>query len=488
MSRISLGFVILNALLGAHGVAATLTAATESPKTPNYVIVVSQATNDDEPWNQVTTALLEKHTEEHAATVVTFDEKVTESLETLRSMHPEYTCFVAKPEEATREFVAAVHQLTRQLDNDPYTDTMWGILTGYDASNALRIAEHKTPLTVERVASGTDVELDLCKEGVWYCELVKNRMVKKVAGEEPQELVGPDDTTQALVNTLNEYQAQLMVTSGHATQRDWQIGFRYRNGYFRCENGVLYGIDTKQQRYSVHSNNPKVYLPIGNCLMGHIDSRDAMALAWMNSAGVNQMIGYTVPTWYGYGGWGLLDYFLEQPGRFTMSEAFYANQQALLHRLELIKPGLSGMTVREAAEALEATELPMPARQAGIQAGDIRGLLFDRDVVAFYGDPAWEAKMAANECAWEQSLVKDNGRYTFTVEPQRGAESFATLNKNGSQRGGRPFFHRLPGRIGKFKVVAGSDLNPTITDNFILVPHPGTCDPSKTYQVVFETL
>ena len=73
--------------------------------------------------------------------------------------------------------------------------------------------------------------------------------------------------------------------------------------------------------------------------MGHIDGPDAMALAFMNSAGVDQMIGYTVPTWYGYGGWGMLDYFVEQPGRFTLAEAFYANQQALIHRLETYFPG-----------------------------------------------------------------------------------------------------------------------------------------------------
>jgi hypothetical protein len=32
-------------------------------------------------------------------------------------------------------------------------------------------------------------------------------------------------------------------------------------------------------------------------------------------------IGYTVPTWYGYAGWGCLDFFVEQPGRFTLAEA-----------------------------------------------------------------------------------------------------------------------------------------------------------------------
>ena len=66
---------------------------------------------------------------------------------------------------------------------------------------------------------------------------------------------------------------------------------------------------------------------------------NCMALAYMNCAGVNQMIGYTVPSWYGYAGWGMLDYFVEQPGRFTLAEAFFANQQALIASAGDLFPG-----------------------------------------------------------------------------------------------------------------------------------------------------
>ena len=80
-----------------------------------------------------------------------------EALPKLREQFPRYACFVATPEEATKEFVASVHQLTRQLDDDPYPDCFWGILTGYDAANALRLAKQKEPLTVRKVAAGTEV-------------------------------------------------------------------------------------------------------------------------------------------------------------------------------------------------------------------------------------------------------------------------------------------------------------------------------------------
>ena len=431
----------------------------------NYAIVVSKKTHDDPAWRPVVTALQEKH----HGTVIIY-EAVAQARAELTRLFPRYACFVATPAEATREFVAQVHRLTRQLDDDPYTDVLWGILTGYDADNALRIARHKEPLTIRRAAAGTDIALDLCEEGVWYCELQQHRMVQKKRGEPARQERGPADTTKALVDTLNEYHADMFVTSGHATERDWQIGFRYRNGAFVSKAGRLFGVDTQGQRFPIDSPNPKVYLPIGNCLMGHIDGPDAMALAFMNSAGVHQMLGYTVPTWFGYGGWGCLDYFVEQPGRYTFAEAFFANQQALLYLLDQgSKPAVAGEAARDR-----------------VSAADLRGLQFDRDVVAFYGDPAWEARLAPGPLAWEQQLREENGRYTFEVLPKLGADTFQPRNTNGSQRGGRPILAWLPHRVRQVEVLEGQDLKPLITDNFLLLPNPTTCDPARKYRVVFR--
>ena len=446
----------------------------------SYAVIASKATAEADGWKDVVNVLRKKH---HGKLVV-YDESVDESLPALRAQFPQYACFVAQPSEAGRAFVAQVHRLTRKLDDDPYTDVVWGILTGYDAANARRIAQVSEPLVVRRVVAGTDVELPLCEEGLWYCELVKNRMVRKDAGGKPRQLKCPDDTTKALVDSLNEYKAQLFVTSGHATERDWQIGYRYRNGQFRCKAGRLYGLDTKQGTHPIRSDNPKVYLPVGNCLMGHIRDADSMALAWMNSAGVCQMVGYTVSTWYGYGGWGMLDYFLEQPGRFTMAEAFFANHQALLHRLATYFPEVAAEDSARARQV--SVSLSQAARDAGLRAHDGRGLLFDRDQVAFYGDPAWSARMAPARLAWEQKLTVNDGVYTFDVTPKLGEKTFAPINTNGSQRGGRPIIELLPHRVRDVKIVAGGDLQPVVADNFILVPNPRKCDPERIYKVVFK--
>ncbi len=318
-----------------------------------YSVVVSKATHDDPRWKSVVDALVAKH----GATVIVFDKSVDEALPELRRQFPRYACFVAKPAEAGRAFVAAVNRLTRRLDDNPYTDVLWGILTGYNAQCALRIAKYDKPLVIHRVAAATAVELSLCDEGLWYCELDPGKAVRKNVGEEPQEFKRRTDSTEYLVDALNKYHADLFITSGHASEHDWQIGYRYHNGVFRCKDGQLFGLNTTGRQLPIHSDNPKVYLPVGNCLIGHIDGPDCMALAYMHSAGVNQMIGYTVPSWYGYAGWGMLDYFLEQPGRFTLAEAFFANQQALLHRLATCFPAPRQPT-RKRADCRRGASLP----------------------------------------------------------------------------------------------------------------------------------
>ena len=147
-------------------------AVADSPT--KYVIVVSQQTLDDPAWKPVVSALLAKH----KGQVLAYD-KLSDAKTELSKRLPKFACFVATPVEANKSFVAQVHQLTRQLDDDPYTDVIWGILTGFDAANALRIAETSEPLLIHKVAAGTDLPLELFDEGTCYSELEAGRIRNK---------------------------------------------------------------------------------------------------------------------------------------------------------------------------------------------------------------------------------------------------------------------------------------------------------------------
>jgi len=435
----------------------------------DYAVVVSQATRQRPEWREVVETLATRH---HGQVLV-YEKQLDEVLDALRGAFPRRIAFVATREEAGREFVAAVHRLSRRLDDDPYPDALWGIVTGYDAGDALRVAREARPLVIDRVAAGTELAMDRVREGVWYCELQQHRMIRKTAGAEAAEQRGPADTTQALADTLNDYRPGLFVTSGHATERDWQIGFAYPNGSFQSKAGELYGIDTQRKRIPIRSDNPKVYMAVGNCLMGHIDGPDAMALAWMHSAGVHQMLGYTVLTWYGYAGWGCLDYFVEQPGRYSFAEAFLANQIALVDRLERYFPEIAREETPPGSFPRISREPGEAARRVGLTAQDAAGLLHDRDVLAFYGDPGWDARLAPGLLSYDQDLKEvEPGVFEFIVTPRLGDQSFAPVNRNGSQRGGRPIVQFFPVRLKNVRVRAGEQLQPVITDDFLLVPNP----------------
>ena len=106
--------------------------------------------------------------------------------------------------------------------------------------------------------------------------------------------------------------------------------------------------------------------------------------------------------------------------------------------------------------------------------------------VAFYGDPAWSARMAERPKAYDQRLTESDGDFTFTVTGNRGADSFKPINTNGSQRGWRPIVEIFPGRLQSIEVIEDGGLSPVIADDFLLVPNPRTYDPSRDYVVRFR--
>jgi zinc protease len=439
---------------------------------PGYAIVVQEEVAKNPEWRKVCEALVSRHP---GAELVMWDKEIEDALPKLRSLHPAFTCFVAPCTEVGPKVVAAIHRLTRRYDDDAYTDTRWGILTGYDAATALELARFDKPIVVKRVSSGTAFAMEMVDEGIAYDELVANKVVKKLGGAgKAVRSHCATDTTKLLADTLTDWNADLFITSGHGFKRGWQIGFRYKNGSFGSTDGRLLGKPSNGEQFEIRSDHPRVYLPIGNCLIGCIEDKDAYAIAMMKSAGVKGMIGYTVPTWYGYAGWGCLDYFLEQPGRYTLNQAFLANQLALVHRLESAFPGAGkfspepGRVVRKGIPELSAH-----GKKAGVKPSDFSGLLHDRDTLAYYGDPALDARMDPRLCAYGQKLERDGDVYTLTVAGRRGGKSFAPVDTNGSQRGGRPIVAFLPNRIGKAEVLEGGEWSPVIADDFILVPNPG---------------
>jgi zinc protease len=404
-------------------------------------VVVSRATRADPAWSGVVEALVKAH----GSRVVELESAEAE----LRAAPPARVAWVARPEELGAEAVRRFHALARGLDADPYPDFRWGLVTGRTADDARRLVA-PAPLVIRKVGASTAFAAECVEEGWWFDEFTAGERWAKARGGEAVRSDGAKDSTADIARLLSEGRADLWITSGHATEHNWEPGYRYRNGVFVHGDGVVTGKALDGSRHPVRNDRPMLYLAVGNCLIGNVPGKpDCMALAYLASAGVRGMLGYTEPTWFGYAGWGVLDYFLEQPGRFAANEAWHANLIALEWRLGEVRAGR-------------------------VPAGEARGLQFDRDVTVYLGDPAWEARMAPGTLRWRETVAETApGELTWTLEPLAGARTFAPVNTNGSQRGGRPPVLPLPRHAAGWEVLPGSAPGAVAGDDFALLPNPG---------------
>ncbi len=455
--------IVLGALLAGANPAGAADATTMPAK--SYAIVVSEATLAQPQWQAVVEALRTKHN----GVIVTHAGDVDAAQWELSAYMPDYVCFVARPEEAGREFVVKVSRMMRELDADPYTDAMWGIVTGYGPADALRIAKRSEPLLVKQggsgagpgVVSGLDNSF-ASTEGNPHTFWVKKD------GKAVDEKVAPDPT-ERLVECLNTMNPQVFFTSGHASEKDWQVGYNINAGQFRCKDGQLYALTSRGKKLEINSPSAKVYLPMGNCLIGHISDRDCMTLACMHSGGVNQMFGYTAVTFFGYMGWGTKDYFCG--GRYDLAEAFFLTNQALVRDLREKYPKLADIRL----SAYDHRAISYLAQKYRLDK-DSLGLLWDRDVVAFYGDPAWEARMPAREAEWkEEFTTAADGTVTFTIT---GLSDAAWP--------GRGILAFTPTRLTGIEIVAGADLKPVVTDSFVLVCPPGKAQKDQKVVISYK--
>ena len=343
---------------------------------------------------------------------------VSSCLPRLSELRPCYCCFVTHYSECDKKFIREVNLLTRQLDpSNPYTDTVWGVLTGLTEEDVL-FAIKQDPLVIRRVVGNCPIDLEKFYSGVSFSELQqcvsyrKESSMSTVLTTQSQsstqvsvmkEKCAPD-TTLLIASEISTRRCpesnqgvDMIISSAHATDRDWNIGYMFPSGKFLCHEGQLYGLSLEGERMDVQqTGSAKILSAAGNCLMGFISDKDCMALAWMHSANIVQMIGYIEPTWYGYGGWGVHNYFINNPGSMTFATAFFANQQSLLYILHSKYRRHVETSLGEHREVYHKCFNSDHTAKEGLSR-ECSGLLYDRDNVAFYGDPAWEATLAENK-------------------------------------------------------------------------------------------
>ena len=485
-----------------------------------YAIVVSSKTSN--LWGAVVKALSDKHGE---APILSYNHNISDIKSALQSLGPclRHVAFVAHWSECGERYVRSIHSLTCEIDSrSPFSDVIWGVITGYNELEALKmVTETEQPLTIRHVVSGSveGVDLRAFESGIAFNELIKDHSVEKnmetthssTSGTETE--TGGDvvwltqDSTMLVANAIEDPRTNMIVTSGHARESEWNLGFHFPGGQFRpsSSDGSMHAFPLGQSigpdaiPLNKGSNNgsgtsreircastPKVYSAAGNCLMGHVNSQNCMALAWMKSCGVRQMFGYTVKTYFGYAGWGVHRYLWANVGDLTFSEAYFANLQALQCRL---------MQAKE--EVANGAQDQRKCLANGAQDKWLKGLMFDRAATVFFGDPSWEARMLPQWCQYEiklsSSSTNNDTELTIVVQVTTLTSGCwtPTCPDDKTTLPGRPPFLLLEASDDNTKVRpthVSAEL--VITPLFVLMPLSGKFDAGEVHvrKVVLSNL
>lgn len=484
-------------------------------QTKEYVVIAGKGITEDAAWKQVADALKNKH----QAALVTYKENIDEVMPWLKKFRPRYVTVVEKPENLNRDYVIHLNRISRDVDDDAYADFLWGIITGYDADAAMKMVNNSTEPLVMKDAVATITEMhsgkwfdryawiDDHKEGLWGEKRSKNdsiithhqptvmqklTIIDRAGNQKTIEVPGAssEETMGIFYDIYEKYNPDLVVTAAHATEFNLEMPFS--RGNIKPKNGILYMDFDNNPQDLKESGKRKVYLPIGNCLIANVkNSKETMAIAWMNSGNAATMVGYVVPTWYGRNGWGGLKYLLTTPGRYSVAEAFYLNQQDMMYQLCEMSPKLPTFTYPYDAMTGDYDKIQMLADSLGIIKPNVDHLGFwhDRDVLAYYGDPKWNVRL--------QEIPEEND---FTVKSQRKGrkcivtittkENFNLMRMKGDQFKKEhvldlPFSYFFPKRLKNPRLSAGQNWKAAVDENFLLV-YNADFKPGKTYTVELD--
>lgn len=411
---------------------AGLSAAGAAEPAGRYAVVVQKEVAEG-PWGPVVRALEVKH----GAKVFTYGTSLDEARSDVGVYHPRYVCFVCPPADDFPAFAPRANAFCRALDDDPYVDAIWGILTGLDPEHALSLAQAE-PIVIRRAFTKTlGGWLDWLPEGDYVTEWTRDRGERgeKAAGQ-AFKLSDGGPTSDAedakyVQRLLSEDRYDLIIGSGHGGHNDWMLMYPSGKGFLTAHDGQL-TFTAPGVELPLKASRPKVYWAVGNCLTGVVNSeanryQDSYALAWMNN-GARQYLGAVQSTWYELN-WNMADWFLKQEGRWTFAESLFL--------------------LRQWSRYLLSEEI--------VSGQDRQGTSFTDEIFVLYGDPALSAKVEpTREPALAESLEieetddPDVVRLTYKAKVNYVGEG----NKRTAEKfgGWRIFAYLLPFSVTDVKV------------------------------------
>lgn len=354
-----------------------------------YAIVVKSSTYADSGWTEVVDTLALRHD----ATVFMYETNINEVHASVSGMAPDYIAFICKWQDATHTFAGTIWEYCRTLDSDVYGDAIWGIITGFEPGDALRIAQGPESFDVITVLGGTgSCDLTHYPQGISTLEATYSRYYTKALND-PNAVEhndGPTDRTEWLVECLNADSIDIFITSGHGGHDYWQLHYPSSGleGHFRSygdSDCQAVGVPHTGPVVEINSTNPKIFFGLGNCNIGRIQNLNSIALGWFHTAGACFYTGMIIPEGSRAHQHGGTKAYFERQAHYTWSEAYFLANQALKFDILNSTPGANPNDLNG---SVLYGDPAMHARVADIGVYD--PLLYSEEVIIDSSSAVWE--------------------------------------------------------------------------------------------------
>lgn len=414
------------------------------PAPGEYVVLISEKTAARADWK----AAADEFVARYAGTLVRWDGNDADAArDALRRLQPRYVAVVAAPEEIDRVLIASLHRISREMNDDVYGDFLWGVVTGKNGEEAAKQLAKDEPLMLERAIGTTNFDQGRFRRSFFVTDWSPRQFVEteNFLSSEKKFAEPGAEMAEMFAARWEKIRPQFVISASHATEFNLEMPFGEglifsAGGNFHVAKKSLLPEFAEQLKtpktlpeFAREKNlaafpktpDEKIWIAAGNCLFGDMfRTADSMAGTAISAQNVRQLVGYTVPSWFGEIGWGTNDKFFNGHQTTSVGQAWFFATQLLLNGLPenaaripvpLTATDMSGITFEATVDLLRKNGVALTRENVG--------RVYDRDVVAFYGDPLFRARFSPDALSvppWDCRVATEGDAQIFAVRGARG--------------------------------------------------------------------
>lgn len=259
------------------------------PAPGEYVVLVSEKTFAKKDWKTAVNKFISRY---KGKRVVWRGNDVDAARDELKKANPRYVAVIAAPEEIDRVFVAKLHRLSRAMNDDPYGDFLWGIVTGRDGAAAATLLAKDKPLILDRAIGTTNFDQARFKKSFFITDWGAREFVETTNYVSSGKTPAPAgvEMTSMFADRWKDIRPQFIISASHATEFNLEMPFSegalasagtefylvekpQMSRFFQClgREGALADFAKNDKLKKLpKTQDDKVWIAAGNCLFGDV--------------------------------------------------------------------------------------------------------------------------------------------------------------------------------------------------------------------------